>query len=163
MIEAMAETSPRRPGVAARRARAVFLALVLPGLFVPVAIAQTKPGATPPRGHPAARASNPKKGPVVDAGAPSVASAAPMLAGTGYVTPPTAAIATSDAGGVVESKTLDGGTHVFKFSELDIEGRLKSPQLVYFLRRVRAEFSAGDLGHRTFMREMSETRKEPSF
>jgi hypothetical protein len=69
-----------------------------------------------------------------------------------------------DAGAsVVESKTLDGGTRVFKFSELDIEGQLKSPQLIYFLRRVRAEFSAGDLGHRTFMREMSETRKEPSF
>ena len=66
-------------------------------------------------------------------------------------------------GGVVEAKTLDGGTHVFKFSELDIEGRLKSPQLVYFLRRVRAEFAAGDLGHRSFMREMSETRKESSF
>ena len=28
---------------------------------------------------------------------------------------------------------------------------------------VRAEFSAGDLGHRTFMREMSETRKESTF
>ncbi len=66
-------------------------------------------------------------------------------------------------GGIVETKTLDGGARVFKFSELDIEGRLKSPQLVYFLRRVRAEFAAGDLGHRSFMREMSETRKEPSF
>ena len=69
----------------------------------------------------------------------------------------------SSDGGVVEAKTLDGGTHVFKFSELDIEGRLKSPQLVYFLRRVRAEFAAGDLGHRSFLREMSETRKESSF
>jgi len=66
-------------------------------------------------------------------------------------------------GGAVEMKTLDGGARVFKFSELDIEGRLKSPQLVYFLRRVRAEFAAGDLGHRSFLREMSETRKEPSF
>jgi hypothetical protein len=58
---------------------------------------------------------------------------------------------------------LDGGTRVFKFSELDIEGRLKSPQLVYFLRRVRAEFAAGDLGHRSFLREMSESRKESTF
>ena len=75
-----------------------------------------------------------------------------------------AATIPSDAGAsVIESKTLDGGTHVFKFSELDIEGRLKSPQLVYFLRRVRAEFAAGELGHRSFMREMSETRREPSF
>ena len=62
-----------------------------------------------------------------------------------------------------EYKTLDSGTRVFKFTELDIEGRLKSPQLVYFLRRVRAEFAAGELGHRTFMREMSETRKESTF
>ncbi len=70
--------------------------------------------------------------------------------------------ALSDAG-AVEAKVLDGGTRVFKFGEIDIEGRLKSPQLVYFLRRVRAEFAAGDLGHRSFMREMSETRREPSF
>jgi hypothetical protein len=65
--------------------------------------------------------------------------------------------------GVAFAATLDGGTHVFKFTELDIEGRLKTPQLVYFLRRVRAEFAAGDLGHRSFFREMSESRKESSF
>ena len=92
------------------------------------------------------------------------ATTAPSLTATPGAAPTAGATIPSDAGaGVVESRTLDGGTKVFKFSELDIEGRLKSPQLVYFLRRVRAEFSAGDLGHRTFMREMSETRKEPSF
>jgi hypothetical protein len=64
---------------------------------------------------------------------------------------------------VVEAKTLDGGAKVFRFGEVEIEGRLRSPQLVYFLRRVRAEFSAGDLGHRTFMRELSDTRSDPSF
>jgi hypothetical protein len=65
--------------------------------------------------------------------------------------------------GVVEQKTLDGGARVFRFGEVEVEGRLKSPQIVYFLRRVRAEFAAGDLGHRSFMREMSETRNEPHF
>ncbi len=65
--------------------------------------------------------------------------------------------------GTVESKTLDGGTRVFRFGEVEIEGRLRNPQLVYFLRRVRAEFAAGDLGHRTFMRELSDTRHDPSF
>jgi hypothetical protein len=75
-------------------------------------------------------------------------------------TPPP--VPNADAG-VVEVRRLDGGTQIFKFKELDIEGRLKSPQLVYFLRRVRAEFAAGELGHRTFMREMSETRKESTF
>jgi hypothetical protein len=76
--------------------------------------------------------------------------------------PLTATTVPSDAG-VVEAHTLDGGTRVYRFSELDIEGNLKSPQLVYFLRRVRAEFAAGDLGHRSFLREMSESRKEPTF
>ena len=65
--------------------------------------------------------------------------------------------------GATESKTLDGGTRVFRFGEIEIEGRLRNPQLVYFLRRVRAEFAAGDLGHRTFMRELSDTRHDPSF
>lgn len=65
--------------------------------------------------------------------------------------------------GVVEVRQLDGGTQEFKFGEVDIEGRLKSPTLVYFLRRVRAEFAAGDLGHRSFLRELSQTRNDPSF
>jgi hypothetical protein len=145
-----------------RRGRIALLALAAPALLAfvaQVAIAQTtKPT---PRGHAAPRTA-PKKGASSDAGTvvmtnPGTLSATPAAG-------PTATVSNADAGaGVVESKTLDGGTHVFKFSELDIEGRLKSPQLVYFLRRVRAEFSAGELGHRTFMREMSETRKESTF
>jgi hypothetical protein len=63
----------------------------------------------------------------------------------------------------VQTKTLDGGAKVFRFGELEIEGRLKNPQLVFFLRRVRAEFAAGDLGHRSFLRELSETRQDPNF
>jgi hypothetical protein len=70
---------------------------------------------------------------------------------------------TSDAGGVVVQKSGDGGSQTIRFGTLEIEGQLKSPQLVYFLRRVRAEFAAGDLGHRTFLRELSESRKDPSF
>jgi hypothetical protein len=71
----------------------------------------------------------------------------------------------SDAGvqEAVETKTLDGGAKIYRFGELEIEARLKSPQLVYFLRRVRAEFATGELGHRSFMGELSETRDEPAF
>ncbi len=65
-------------------------------------------------------------------------------------------------GGVKESKQTDAGSS-YKFGELEIEGRLKTPQIVYFLRRVRAEFAAQDLGHRSFTGELKETRKEPSF
>jgi hypothetical protein len=145
----------------ARRIRIALLALAAPALVALVAqaaIAQTtKPVAQ--RSHAGARGGGKKAAP--DAGTAPTSTAGTLTAAP--AAGPTATVAYSDAGGVVESKTLDGGTHVFKFSELDIEGRLKSPQLVYFLRRVRAEFSAGELGHRTFMREMSETRKESTF
>ena len=139
---------------------AALLALVLPALVVAVlaqvADAQTrKPGAAAPRTAAGARGATPAgKG---DGGISAGTLAAPVPMATA------GGVAASTDAGVLEAKTLDGGTHVFKFSELDIEGRLKSPQLVYFLRRVRAEFAAGELGHRSFMREMSETRKESTF
>jgi hypothetical protein len=142
------------------RARVALIALAAPAFVAVVgdgALAQSKAAGTrtlAANGH-GARAA-PKK-PTADAGGASMGG----LVAAAPTTLPTSG-SPADAG-VVEAKTLDGGTHVFKFSELDIEGRLKSPQLVYFLRRVRAEFAAGDLGHRSFMREMSETRKESSF
>jgi hypothetical protein len=155
-----------RPAARARsRLRVVLIALALaaPSWMALLAhIAVAAPPKTTPAWRPHAGRTVPKKTPLADAGTASTASTA--LAATPGAAPTAGATVPADAGaGVVESKTLDGGTRVFKFSELDIEGRLKSPQLVYFLRRVRAEFSAGDLGHRTFLREMSETRKESSF
>jgi hypothetical protein len=143
-----------------RRAHAACIALAVPVIVALIgggALAQSKGSGS--KGHPP-RAAAPKKSAAADAGAGGASAGGSLAAPTPAALP--GAGGASDAG-VVESKTLDGGTHVFKFTELDIEGRLKSPQLVYFLRRVRAEFAAGDLGHRSFMREMSETRKESSF
>jgi hypothetical protein len=128
---------PRRHGIAGGQALLACLACVL---LAALANAQTRKGPAPAK----------RTAPALSVDAGSSQSAV------------MAAAAPSDAGGV-EVRTLDGGTRVFKFKELDIEGRLKSPQLVYFLRRVRAEFAAETLGHRTFLREMSETRKESSF
>jgi hypothetical protein len=148
------------------RAVAVLLALAVPAVGLAAltqsADAQTrKSGAAAPKPASASRATTPTAG-KGDGGvaAGTLAAPVPMSTAMGGVGAPSGP---SIDAGVVEAKTLDGGTHVFKFSELDIEGRLKSPQLVYFLRRVRAEFAAGELGHRSFMREMSETRKEPTF
>ena len=62
----------------------------------------------------------------------------------------------------VEESAKDKGVKTYKFSAIEVEGRLKSPQIIYFLRRVRAEFEAGDLGHRSFMPELSDTRRSPS-
>jgi len=87
---------------------------------------------------------------------------APAMIGRGEArTAAAAKPAMGDAGVTVVEH--DGGAKQFHFTETDIEGRLKAPQLVYFLRRVRAEFAAGDLGHRSFMRELSETRHDPNF
>jgi hypothetical protein len=89
-------------------------------------------------------------------------AAAPAMTGRGEAktTPPPK---TSGDAGVTVTQKGDGGVKQFRFTETDVEGRLKAPQLVYFLRRVRAEFAAGDLGHRSFMRELSETQRDPNF
>jgi hypothetical protein len=61
---------------------------------------------------------------------------------------------------VVEEKTEgDAGIKTYRFGAVEVEGRLKSPQVLYFMRRVRAEFAAGELGHRSFLRELSDTRR----
>jgi hypothetical protein len=125
-------------------------------LVVPVVVASLA-GSAPAQPKAAAHAAAGRKPVANDAGAGGFGRAATAAAG------PVVSGGSAGDAGLVEAKTLDGGAHVFKFKELDIEGRLKSPQLVYFLRRVRAEFAAEDLGHRSFMHEMSETRKEPTF
>jgi hypothetical protein len=55
--------------------------------------------------------------------------------------------------GATEIKTLE-------FSGLDIEGNLKTPQMLYFLNRLRAEFARPELPHRSFMPELSRSSKE---
>ena len=161
----MVERRAVRKPITSQRLRVLGLALAVPalvGLAAQGALAQTSRPA--PKTHFNAKGTPAKRGTSADAGAASTSATGSTLTATPGAAPTAGATLPSDAGaGVVEAKRLDGGTQVFKFSELDIEGRLKSPQLIYFLRRVRAEFSAGDLGHRTFMREMSETRKESSF
>jgi hypothetical protein len=135
--------------------RAVLVACVVCALVgsmlafgSPLVLAQQAKPTPGPHHH---RAAKPAKG---DAGAET-----PLAESTPAREPEAKSV---DAG-AFEAKTLDGGTRVFRFGEVEIEGRLRNPQLVYFLRRVRAEFSAGDLGHRTFMRELSDTRHDPSF
>jgi hypothetical protein len=92
---------------------------------------------------------------------PSSSASAPAVTGRGDAkSGPPPKVAAGDGGVSVIEK--DGGKQ-FRFTETDVEGRLKVPQLVYFLRRVRAEFAAGDLGHRSFLRELSATQRERSF
>lgn len=135
---------------------AAFAVVTALTAFTLVSGAQTKKPARPPAAaakKPAAKHEN-KAEKDEDAG-PST------LAAKEERTTPGAKDTSTEKVEKVEKKELDGG-QALRFTEaVDVEGRLKSPQLVYFLRRVRAEFAAGDLGHRSFMRELSETRNEP--
>ena len=56
----------------------------------------------------------------------------------------------------------DTDVKVMEFTGVDIEGRLKSPQMLYFVSRVRAEFDRPELPHRSFMPELSRSVKEES-
>jgi hypothetical protein len=144
-------------GAKKRRLVAFVVVASVTALSLVAGAQQRKPGATAPAAkRPAGKPAAMKPSTTDDDGG--------ALATKDERPPPSNA---RDAGaggsGVESSKTLDGGTRVFRFGEVEVEGRLKSPQIVYFLRRVRAEFAAGDLGHRTFMRELDETRNEPGF
>jgi hypothetical protein len=58
-----------------------------------------------------------------------------------------------------ETTSKDKGVKTYTFGAQEVEGRLRSPQILYFLRRVRAEFDAEPLGHRSFLLELSDTRR----
>ncbi|MBX3219758.1 MAG: hypothetical protein KF795_04510 [Labilithrix sp.] len=135
-----------------------FFVIALTSAITLVSAAQTKKPAARPAG-----AAPAKKAPAKPAAEDGDAAA--PLAGKESAEPVSAArdAGAGKGGSIVDQKTLDGGQRVFRFGEVEVEGRLKSPQIVYFLRRVRAEFAAGDLGHRSFMSELGETKNEPSF
>ena len=48
----------------------------------------------------------------------------------------------------------------YTFGALDIEGRLKTPQLLYFLSRMKSEFDSASPQHRSFMPELKRSARE---
>jgi hypothetical protein len=57
----------------------------------------------------------------------------------------------------------DTQVKVMEFSGLDIEGQLKTPQMLYFLKRLRAEFGRPRLPHRSFMPELQRSADSKAF
>jgi hypothetical protein len=71
-----------------------------------------------------------------------------------------------EAGANAESQEREEGgskVKVFEFTGLDISGRLKSPSLLYFLNRLRAEFDRPRLPHRSFTPELVRASKGRGF
>ncbi|HEY6556665.1 MAG TPA: hypothetical protein VI072_05305 [Polyangiaceae bacterium] len=142
--------------------RRLAVVLLLGALAASVSIASFDVNAQPRRGaarvakKPARKA--PATKPNKEVAAPEEDDVEPQPAKAG-------AASTAGQGGpqVLDVKEQgDAGIKTYKFGPVEVEGRLKSPQIVYFLRRVRAEFASGALGHRSFMGELSDTRRSPA-
>src|SRR5690606_26601282 len=92
------------------------------------------------RATPAAPAAAP---PPVDSRAPAAAAPArPPKPGEAPVAGADAPSRTE----VVKMEEKAGGEKTYTFGAQEVEGRLKSPQILYFLRRVRAQFDPAPLG-----------------
>jgi hypothetical protein len=69
-----------------------------------------------------------------------------------------------DAGGdestASTTKTADGKTlktKTYTFGAMDVEGKLKTPQLLYFLNRVKLELDMSAPDKRSFMKELAKS------
>jgi hypothetical protein len=115
----------------------------------------------------ATRAAAPKPAPAAKPAAPAEAEAAPPDVPEARPAPSTSEAKVAPANGapvagVVKTEETQKGVKTYTFGAEEVEGRLKSPQILYFLRRVRAEFDAEPLGHRSFLLELSDTRRSPA-
>lgn len=63
------------------------------------------------------------------------------------------------------AKTADGKTiktKTYTFGAMDVEGKLKTPQLLYFLNRVKLELDMSAPDKRSFMKELARSADDKS-
>jgi hypothetical protein len=60
------------------------------------------------------------------------------------------------------STTRTARTKVYSFGAMDVEGKLKTPQLLYFLNRVKLELDMSAPDRRSFMKELARTADDPN-
>jgi hypothetical protein len=99
----------------------------------------------------------PSKATAVDA-----AAASPSAAPTGRGSEVRVEASAAEKAALVKTEEAEKGVKTYTFGAQEVEGRLRSPQILYFLRRVRAEFDPQPLGHRSFLLELSDTRHQPA-
>jgi hypothetical protein len=92
---------------------------------------------------------------------PAPVRAAPPTPAPPEKRPETAAGDESDAPAAAPgAKTAK--TKVYTFGAMDVEGKLKTPQLLYFLNRIKLELEMSAPDHRSFMKELERTADDPS-
>ncbi len=123
---------------------------------------KSKAPAKPRAARPPAPAQRPAPGavtPPAPAQPPAPGAASALVAAP---TPVAGAKPDAPAAAVLKTEEARAGEKTYTFGAQEVEGRLKSPQILYFLRRVRAQFDPGPLGHRSFLLELSDTRRHPA-
>jgi hypothetical protein len=74
---------------------------------------------------------------------------------SGDAAPATTTTTTTATGGKLKTKT-------YTFGAMDVEGKLKTPQLLYFLNRVKLELDMSAPDKRSFMKELAKTADDKS-
>ena len=143
-----------------RRLLAPALAVLALGLLAPEALAA--PARKPAKAAPKATPRPPKAPPARAAHPPPPRAAETAAPAPAAVEAPVANPAAAPATAVVKTQEDRAGEKTYTFGAQEVEGRLKSPQILYFLRRVRAQFDPAPLGHRSFLLELSDTRRHPA-
>jgi hypothetical protein len=75
------------------------------------------------------------------------------------------AAADDDGATTTPTKTADGKTlktKTYTFGAMDVEGKLKTPQLLYFLNRVKLELDMSAPDKRSFMKELAKSADDKS-
>ena len=134
--------------------RAVLVAILL---LAPAAAFAGKPAA---KHKPAAHTAAPKKAPAPSGAkerAPSAASSDSAASSSSSSSDDDSSssgsettVSTTPAGAKVKSKT-------YTFGAMDVEGKLKTPQLLYFLNRVKLELDMSAPDKRSFMKELQQS------
>jgi hypothetical protein len=64
----------------------------------------------------------------------------------------------TSAGKTADGKTIK--TKTYTFGAMDVEGKLKTPQLLYFLNRVKLELDMSAPDKRSFMKELVQSAQD---
>ncbi|HVU49257.1 MAG TPA: hypothetical protein VHL80_01145 [Polyangia bacterium] len=78
---------------------------------------------------------------------------------------PRASSSDEDGATTTSAKTADGRTiktKTYTFGAMDVEGKLKTPQLLYFLNRVKLELDMSAPDKRSFMKELVKSADDKS-
>ena len=67
-------------------------------------------------------------------------------------------LALSPAGHAKDKKKEAGSVRVYRFDNLDIEGRLKTPHLMYFLKRIKNKFRSFRLPKQNFKKKVIDSK-----